>query len=305
MATAIARIESYKHYQAGAVHKEAVRELHGYKNPNYNPERSSENYYFERMQIDKPFEQWIYDYRQEAGITGRYIEHSKNPKSETNAMCQALFCVPTYIRQFCRADQIQILKHCYDFFRQEFPDVPVLEAVCHFDETEPHLQIDFLPVVERLHAKRGKEKIFSTTQLMPGAEFFPQFQDRFYQYMEDVLCFQLERTKGSKAKHLTPKEYREVTAELESLSLQKSQLEYEKSAIEEDIEELKECSGFDKQLSLFERIRDLEFQNNLFRKFLSYVFEKYPILDSIFRDFWRRNGRSEHELNASRQAERR
>lgn len=223
--SAIARIEHYKHYQAGAVHKEATRELTGYKNPNYDPSRSSYNYYFERMEINVPFEDWIYQYREENGIVGRYLEHSTNPKSETNAMSQALFTVPKYIDTLSRDEQIKVLGYCYDFFKSEFPNVPVLEAVIHFDESSPHLQINFLPVVEREHKKRGKEKIFSTTLLMPGKEFFPQFQDRFFDYINARIEVDLSRQKGSKAKHLSPKEYREVTSELSYLQ---SQIENEK-----------------------------------------------------------------------------
>lgn len=296
MYSAIARIEHYKHYQAGAVHKEAVRELVGYKNPNYDPARSSENHYFHRMEMDKPFEQWIYDYREKNNIAGRYLEHSKNPKSETNAMCQAFFAVPNYIRQFDREEQIQILGYCWDFFKEEFPDVPVLESVIHFDETEPHLQVNFLPVVEREHKKRGKEKIFSTTALMPGVDFFPKYQDRFYQYMQERLSIELERKKGSKAKHLSPKEFRQVTAELKALEEEKEEVMQQVQAVKEDcavwsenLADIKSAPVFDKTLKLYERIRDLERENKLLKSFLSMVFKKIPSLERIFSDFMQKS----------------
>lgn len=276
--SAIARIEHYKHYQMGAIHKEATRELTNYKNPNWDKERTQDNIYFERMELDKPIEQWIYDYREQNNIVGRYIEHSKNPKSETNAMCQAFFTVPGYIDSLDRDEQIRVLEHCYNFFKEEFPEAPVLEAVCHFDETSPHLQINFLPVVEREHKKRGKEKIFSTTLLMNGPDYFIKYQDRFFSYMQDKLSIDLERKKGSKAKHLSPKEYREVTAELAAL-------EEERDFLIDNIEEIKKDNNLDRTISLYDRIRALEYENKKFRSFLGMIFKKLPKLQDIFRDF--------------------
>lgn len=307
MYSAIARIEHYKHYQAGAVHKEAVRELVGYKNPNYDPARSSENHYFYRMDIDKPFEQWVYEYREKNNIVGRYMEHSKNPKSETNAMCQAFFAVPNYIRLFEREDQIRILGYCWEFFKEEFPDVPVLESVVHFDETEPHLQVNFLPVIEREHKKRGKEKIFSTTALMPGADYFSKYQDRFYEFMQERLSIELERKKGSKAKHLTPKEFREVTAELKALEEEKAEVLQQVETLKEDcavwsdnLADIKGSSAFDKTLKLYERIRDLERENKLLKSFLSLLFKKMPSLERIFSDFLQKSGNRKTNLDKSR-----
>lgn len=290
--SAIARIEHYKHYQAGAIHKEAVRELTNYSNPNWDPSRTVDNYYFERIEIDKPFEKWIYDYRKENDIVGRYIENSSNPKSETNAMCQALFTLPSYIDTLSRDDQILVLRHCYDFFKSEFPDCPILEAVCHFDEVSPHLQVNFLPICERVHKKRGKERIFSTTLLMPGVDFFPKFQDRFFSYMENALSVELERKKGSKAKHLSPKEYRVVTAELQALEAEKIEVASEVESVKEEVfyweEQLRDLQGsplLDKTLKLYERIRDLERENKLLKSFISYLFEKFPVIENLFEKF--------------------
>lgn len=291
--SAIARIECYKHYEAGAIHKEAVRELTNYSNPNWRSHDVHKNVYFERMDLNKRFEQWIYDFRDENNIVGRYIENSKNPKQETNAMCQCFLTVPGYIDILSREDQIEVLRHCYNFFKQEFPSVPVLEAVCHFDETSPHLQINFLPVVEREHKKRGKEKIFSTTLLMPGVDFFPQFQDRFYSYMQDHLQIDLERKKGSKIKHLSPKEYREITSEINALTEEKERLQAEVFEIKREISSYNQSlSELQKHLSLNNMMKKaqkknrLELENFYFKYFLSLVFKALPVLELNFERFW-------------------
>lgn len=290
--SAIARIEHYKHYEAGIVHKEAVRELTGYKNPNWNPDLTDTNVFFERMELDKPFEKWIYDYRKDNNISGRYIENSSNPKSETNAMCQALFTVPSYIDVLSREEQIKVLRICYDFFRSEFPNVPVLEAVCHFDESSPHLQVNFLPVIEREHSKRGMENIFSTTLLMPGKDFFPKFQDRFYEYMQNALSVELERNKGSKVKHLKPKEYREVTAQLKALEEEKEEVIAAVESVkeeyfywEEQLRDIKASSSLSKSIKLYERIRDLERENKLMKSFIDFITKKLPALEKIWFNF--------------------
>lgn len=295
--SAIARIECYKHYQAGNVRKEALRELTGYKNPNWHKELSFENVYLECMEIDKPFEKWIYEYREKNNIVGRYLEKSTNPKSETNAMCQALFTVPKYIDNLPREEQIKVLQHCYIFFKKEFPEVPILEAVIHFDETSPHLHINFLPVIEREHKKRGKEKIFSTTLLMPGKDYFPKFQDRFYEYMQEVLNVELERKKGSKVKHLAPKEYRELTSEIKHLEEEKEKALQEVREIKEDcsvwinyLNDIKSSSVFDKTLKLYERIRDLERQNKVLKSAVDYLTSLSPQIKNAFNRFMEKFG---------------
>lgn len=293
MYSAICRIESYKHYQAGAIHKEAVRELTNYSNPNWHPERVKDNVYFERLEMDKPFEKWIYDFRAQNGIVGRYMEHNSNPKAETNAMCQFFATVPKYIPTLSREGQVKILRSCYDFFKQEFPSVPVLEAVCHFDEEgAAHLQVNFLPVVEREHKKRGKEKIFSTTLLMPGREYFPQLQDRFYAYMQGVLGMELARDKEGPRVHYAPKEYRELTAAMSSLEKEKAEIEMDLTAAKAEmqewtdrIQEVKRSSVLDKTIELYNRIRQLEQENKFYKSFLSHLFQKYPVLETAFQNF--------------------
>lgn len=290
--SAIARIESYKHYEAGGVHKECVRELSSYSNPNWRPEDTCKNVYFERMVLDKKFEDWIYEYRKSNGISGRYIEHSKNPKQETNVMCQCLFTVPGYIDSLSRDEQIEVLRHCYNFFKKEFPDCPVLEASCHFDENSPHLQIDFLPIVSRIHPKRGNEKIFSTTLLMPGRDYFSKFQDRFYDYMQECLEIDLERKKGSKIKHLAPKEFRAITSEIKALQEEKTDIESAVESVKEEyifwkqeLENLQKSFSVDGRIKESECKKKIELENRHNNIFLHMLFSCMPIIGRYYTHY--------------------
>lgn len=299
--SAIARVESYKHYQAGSVHREAVRELTNYSNPNWRKEDVHLNVYFDRMDFEGlSFEKFVYKYREENGISGRYIEKSANQKSETNAMCQAFFTLPKYIDTLERERQIEVLQLCYDFFKKEFPDVPILEAVAHFDETSPHLHISFLPVVERIHKKRGKEKVFSTTLLMPGKDFFPKFQDRFFAYMQDHLEIDLDRSKDSGRLHYKPKEYRQLTEEIKTMEDHKKLMLADNQAIYKEykywsdkLKEIKSTTALERTIKAYQKQRALQKEIDLLYMFLSKVFQALPHVERSYENF-----RSETDKNS-------
>lgn len=285
MPSVFARIESYKYSQVGAIHREAVRELTNYKNPNYNPAKSAENHYFERMEVTGSMEKWVDKYREKEGISGRFVKDAPNAKNSTNVMCQAMFSVPADVKDLPRDKQLEVLSYCYDFFKIEFPDVPVVEAVAHFDETSPHVHINFLPIVERDHKKRGKEKIFSTSLLMPGKDYFKGFQDRYQDYMEYMLGVELWRNKGSDRLHYAPKEYRELTSEMQQLQQQKEDLSSEVEYYESVLERVKNSADLDSKISLYEQLRVVQKANKLMQDFLTSLFEKYPAIGRIWNDF--------------------
>lgn len=289
MNTAFARIESYKYSQVNGVHREAVRELNNYKNPNYDPTKSCENHYFERMEVNGSMSGWIDYYRATHGIGGRFIKKSSNPKNSTNVMCQAMFTVPKYVNDLPREDQLKVLGYCYDFFKMEFPDVPVIEAVAHFDETSPHVHINFLPIVEREHKKRGKEKVFSTTDLMHGKEYYTYFQDRYQSYMETMLNVELYREKGSDRLHYAPKEYRELTSETQALQQKKEDLLSELDYYADALDEVRASPDLDSKLALYDRLRVLQNANKLMQDFITSLCKKVPAIGRMWHDYLERH----------------
>lgn len=185
---AISRIASYKFGDVGGVLKEALRTLPNYDNPNCDPSKSYLNVALVECNLDgiSP-EKYILRYREENNVKGRFNTTATNPKSLTNCMCQCLMTASSdWLAQFGRQGQIDYFEKCLEFFKSEFPTAHIIAANIHFDETTPHMHISFLPTVERVNKKTGElETIFSTTKLMPGKEFFPLYQDRFFKFISD------------------------------------------------------------------------------------------------------------------------
>lgn len=222
---AISRIESYKFSDCGGVYKEALRILPNYDNPNCNPDKSHLNVALVDSDI-KNIEKYILKYRDDNDIKGRFNTVGKNPKTLTNVMCQALFTMSNdYINALSRDEQIQYFNDCLEFFKEEFPSAHIVAANIHYDETTPHLHITFLPIVERVNKKTNKqENIFSTTLLMPGKDFFPQYQDRFYKYISSKYDG-LTRSRSMR-KNLLPKEYRKVAPIIDTYEKENKELRH-------------------------------------------------------------------------------
>lgn len=224
---AISRIEKYKFHDCGGVWKEAIRTLPKYDNPNLNPDLSHLNVHLIDNDINN-IEKYIVQYKEDHNISGRFnltAKNTKNAKNLTNVMCQALFtCSNDYINTLSRDDQIEFFKYCLEFFKEEFPDVPILSAVVHYDETTPHMHLTFLPIVSRFNSKTNQvEKICSTTVLMPGKDFYPKYQDRFFAFIS-TKYEGLTRRKSTR-KNLTPEEYRKVAPILEEYECEINRLQ--------------------------------------------------------------------------------
>lgn len=222
---AISRIESYKYSDCGGVYKEALRILPNYDNPNCDPDKSHLNVSLVDSDI-KSIEKYILKYREDNDIKGRFNTVGKNPKTLTNVMCQALFTMSNeYINSLSRDEQIQYFSDCLEFFKEEFPTAHIVAANIHYDETTPHMHITFLPIVQRVNKKTNQqENIFSTTLLMPGKDFFPQYQDRFYKYIS-AKYDGLARSKSAR-KNLTPQEYRKVAPIIDTLEQENKRLRH-------------------------------------------------------------------------------
>lgn len=208
---AISRIAKYKFSDIGGVLKEALRTLPNYDNPDCDPTRSHLNVALVDCDLQglTP-EKYILKYRKENNIKGRFNTVAKNPKNLTNCAIQVLFTASSdFFEGKSREDTILFFQNCLDFYKEEFPSSTVLSAIIHFDETTPHMHVTALPTFERVNPKSGeKEVVFSTTDLMPGKEFMPQYQDRFYNFISSK--YDGVFTKGnSDRKNLSVKDYKE------------------------------------------------------------------------------------------------
>lgn len=207
---AISRVANYKFSDVGGVLKEALRTLPNYDNPDCDPSKS----YLNVALVDIDLcgltpEKYILKYREDNNVKGRFNTSATNPKNLTNCMFQVLFTAsPEYLADMSREEQIEYFKRCLEFFRSEFPSAHIMAANIHFDETTPHMHVTALPTVERVNKKTGElETIFSTTKLMPGKDFFPKYQDRFYSFISSQ--YDGFTRSHSNRKNLSVKAYKE------------------------------------------------------------------------------------------------
>ena len=225
---AISRLQNYKFNECGAVLKEALRTLPNYDNPDCNPALSYLNVALVSTDFEGlTFEKYIAKYRKDNNIKGRFNINANNPKNMTNVCSQALFTMSKdYIETMTRDEQIDYFKHCLNFFKKEFPTAEIVSAVIHFDETTPHMHVTFLPIAERKSKSGEDEKIFSTTLLMPGKDFFKGYQDRFFDYITSCGYEGLTRSNSTR-KNMSVKEYKkyqELMAMLDELKAERKQL---------------------------------------------------------------------------------
>ena len=224
---AISRVANYKFSDVGGVLKEALRILPNYNNPDCNSELSYLNVALVETDLNglTP-EKYILKYREDNNIVGRFNTNAQNPKNLTNVMCQALFTASAdWINELDRDEQIQFFKDCLEFFNSEFPTVHVVAANIHFDETTPHMHITFLPIARRLNKKTNEEEqIFSTTQIMPGRDFFPQYQDSFFKFISSK--YDGFSRGSSNRKNLSVQDYKEYKAMEELIEKQNEKIKY-------------------------------------------------------------------------------
>lgn len=209
---AISRIASYKYSDCGGVMKEALRTLPNYSNPDCDASKSYLNVELVQSVLQgMTIEKYILKYREENNIKGRFNTNAANAKNLTNCMCQALFTASKeYLSNMSREEQIEYFKVCLEFFKKEFPSVHIVSAIIHFDETTPHMHLTFIPTVNRVKKKTGEEEtIFSTTHLMPGKDFFRQYQDRFFDFISSR--YDGFSRGSSDRRNLTVEEFKELS----------------------------------------------------------------------------------------------
>lgn len=288
----ISRFEHYKFSSAVAVFAESERKLARYDNPDYRPEKTVENVYLERPFLTADLETYILD--RAAEFKCRMSTNPELPvEKQTNVMSQCLYTASAeFFEGMSRDEIVDYFKHCFKFFRIWFPSVEVLSAVVHFDEVTPHLHISFLPLISKVNSRGKLKTVFSTSELFKGKDFFTNYQNEFYAYMDRLYPYkQIDRKGDVEHDHLTVQEFKAKQREIEKLEKTIDELNAEADELEAYIEEVKA----EPSLSLKIENADLRRQLSYYERVCEYLLKKFPQLKPIF-DYFRSSRSAERDL---------
>jgi len=121
----------------------------------------------------------------------------------------------TFFDKMNKLEQISFFEKSYDFIKNRYGERNMVSAIIHFDETTPHMHVNFLPVTDdgRLSAR----DLFSPAKLR-------QLQDDFNKNVNDN-GYDLERGKlDSKRKHLNVEEFK-LETKFSDLKLKEKELD--------------------------------------------------------------------------------
>lgn len=222
--------KNFKMWEAGPVLAEQQRRLKYYKSHNIDGEKTKENipliraYNPDIASVRLP--QYICNYKESQNIGGRFnIDKVKNAKNGTNVMCQTVFTAShDFFESRSREEGIKYFNTCLRFLEMSYPNIHILSADIHFDESNPHLHIAWLPIY--LDRATGK-KSFNQKKLQPGKEYFKEYQQSFYNFMI-YAGYDFEEFEHGK-QYLDLEEYRKkMQAEKQLLTIDPVQpIEYE------------------------------------------------------------------------------
>lgn len=255
---AISRIEFYKHSECSAVFAESERTLARYDNPDWDKSRVSENVFLVVPSFSGKVDDYILSLKEKYKC-----RMSVNPElayeRQTNVMGQVLFtATPELLASMPKDQQIRYFIRCVDFFEEQFPTCEIISAVVHYDEANPHLHLNFLPLVRKKNSKGIEKTVFSSSTLFDGKDAFSIYQDKFYSFMNSEFEYwKLQRRNEETRPHLTVKEYKQ----------------------------LRDCNNPSLQMKI--ENAELRKSISLYDKFLAYLGMKFPQLVPIISRFYK------------------
>lgn len=280
----ISRIEQYKFSDCAAVYAESERTLTRYDNPDWHPERQKDNVHLVSPLFDSGIEKHILE-RKKQYKCRLSIDSTLPTEKQTNCFCQSLFTAsPEFFAGMTKEQTDEYFERALSFFSSSFPSVEIISAVIHYDESTPHLHINFLPLIAKRNSKGKMKTVFSSSELFKGKDFFSRYQDSFFDYMKELYPEKpLERKGEVKQDHLTIREFKAKQQELEQV---KEELEEVKQLKEEVI-----CSGgkvLDLKIAnakLKSENKRLEKDLSLYRNFLLWMENKLPSVKVVIDHF--------------------
>ena len=175
---------------------------------------------------------WLKDINKTIQDAG--VEHVRK---DAIVMLDGLYTAsPEFFKRICYEEQIQYFRDCLQFHIDTYchGDASLVKnAVVHFDETTPHMQVCSVPITEdgRLSAK----------DVMGNKAQYHQRQDAFYEKV--TKNYHLERgdvqEHGREKKHRDQMEYKAEQAEAKAVEMA-SEIEHNKAVIGKQIKQYNE-----------------------------------------------------------------
>lgn len=135
-------------------------------------------------------------------------------RSDATVMVQSLITSDSaFFEKMNRTEQLNFFKHSYDFIKNRYGEKNMISAIIHFDETTPHMHINFVPVTSdgRLSAR----DLFGPKDLV-------KLQDDYHKHCVEG-GYKLERGKmNTKKRGLSVQEFK---LETKSKELQEKEIE--------------------------------------------------------------------------------
>lgn len=181
----------------------------------------------------------------------------------------------------------------YDFFRNDFGERNIINAVVHKDEVTPHLHLDFVPTVKEKEATTEREKAWLKERGLPentsferlcGKEavsrrYLATMHQRLSQYVKEQLQYEAEILNNATAegnKTVLQMKLDKLRSEVEAMETQKKYLQ--KDVLQ--IFSVAQANGVEKRdvslIPLLQKIDALEAENQILREVMTR--NRYPYL---------------------------
>lgn len=204
MSYAIIRNEKYKRENLKGIYRHNERRNKNYSNKNINTSKSHLNY-----SIKEP----TYSYEKEFDKIREKYNLKGQVKTVSNIVCEYII---TSDEEFFKSIGEKEIKRYFETaykFVCEYKNLGeqyILSAKVHLDEETPHLHLAFIPVVHTTDKKGNAIDKIACSEFWKAKDSYIQLQNAFYSYITEN-GFDLERGKSSSRKHLSVKDYKEIT----------------------------------------------------------------------------------------------
>lgn len=156
-------------------------------------DRTEQNYYFLKA---KNFKKTIDEELHKNGIE----KHRKDAVLMLDGLYTAS---PEFFQDKTKEEIIQYFSKCLEFHKRNYGQV--INAVIHFDESNPHLHVQSIPLIK----KEDKIKL-SAFEIMGNKIKYHKMQDKFYEEVSSLYGLERGEIKDSEhqREHLTSLEYK-------------------------------------------------------------------------------------------------